>query len=227
MTRLRLRRLAATAARLIATAALVCAPGAQAAQTVALGLSLDANDITPNLNFNTGGAGGTPPFNPFSRVDLAVGDTLTLTLDFAGAQTLTLDSATQIWLSLFTTNPSQVVGTGSLTLLDVNGAAIETSVTKTTTEGLNHFGQSFSNLDFSSGLVGLTTLGGLRYSGMVVGYAEPGLTSRSYDTPSLVFNANGYSVGAVPEPSSGMLSLLALGAMAACSAVKRQQLRVR
>jgi hypothetical protein len=195
-------------------ATLLAASGAaHAASTVTVQTTLDLVDLIPNFSGFTAGVQGSPPFAPGFDVQLAEGDTFDFTIDFAGAQTLTIENLSFIWaFSYAAGDSSDVVGTGSLSLLDTAGVPLWTSNTKTSTEGSVHFGQFFFAADFP-GLPSSVTFGGLRYVGTVVDYVEPAVTVRTYSNPATFFNAASY-VAVVPEPGAAALMGLGLGLLA-------------
>jgi len=200
-----------------ATLSLVAAQAGAA--TVPVNVTLDVNDIVPGAAGFTGGVQNSPPFSPAYSVDLAVGDTLDFTIDFAGSQTLTINNLSMIWAFSYGGPSSSVTGTGTLSFLDTAGNSIFTSNSKTDTEGSAHFGQFFYNPSDFSGLPNPITFGGVRYVGTVDSYGTPGVTTRTYSIPAFYFNARSFtsSSGTVPDSSSaalifsaGILPLLAL-----------------
>ena len=193
--------------------AMTSAPALAATMTVST--SLDVADISAGLNGFTGGVQGTPPFTtPFS-VALAAGDTFDFSIDFLGDQTLTIVNPSLLWAFSYADVVSDVSGTGSLSLLDTQGAVLWTSSIKSDTEGIIHFGQNFGPGDFT-GLPGTVTFGGLRYVGTVDAYADPAVTVRTYDNPAFYFSADSFSVSAVPEPGTWALTALGLAAIGFC-----------
>lgn len=207
----------ATASLLLA---LTTAPALAA--TITVSTALDVAAINAGQNGFTGGVQGTPPFDaPFS-VTLAAGDTFDFSIDFLGAQTLTIVNPTSLWAFSYADLATEVTGTGTLSLLDSVGGVLWTSNVKTDTEGDAHFGQYFDASDFA-GLPGTVTFGGLRYVGTVNAYVDPTVTVRTYDTPAFYFNADSFSVSAVPEP--GTWSLTALGVLAIGLSKRRRRAR--
>lgn len=188
---------------------LAAAAPAAVAATAVVNVSLNVADVEPGKNGFTGGVQDSPPFGPAFNVSLAVGDSFDLTIDFVGNQTLTIQNLGSIWAFSYADQVSQVTGTGSLSLLDAQGVALYTSITKTTTEGDVHFGQDFSAADFA-GLPTSITIGGLRYVGTVDAYDAPVLVSRQYTSPALYFNAGSF-VASVPEPASWLMMAAGLG----------------
>jgi hypothetical protein len=196
-------------------ALLAAAPAAASAATVVVNQTLDLNQAgfaSSGFTYSPVSAAG-PPFS----VDIAEGDTFDLTIDFVGQQQLTLTGPVTIWALAYGSPVSQVTGTGTLSLLDTSGAVILTSNVKTDTEGDVHFGQYFNDPDFAGGLPGTLTFGGVHYVGTLDDYADPALTSRTYDQGvSLVLDARGISVSqGVPEPGAWAMALLGLAGIGA------------
>jgi hypothetical protein len=195
----------------IAVTGLALASGAGAA-TVAVNHTLDLTlaGLSP-VGFT--GVQGPPAFDEVAPVALGLGDTLDLTIDFKGSQSLTLLNASMMWAFAYADLQSRVTGTGQLSLLDSHGVAFLTSTWKTNSEGDFHFGQSFTVADFAGGLPGTLTFSGLRYVGTVEAYEAPGVTSRNYTMPAFYYDAN-TTVLAVPEPESVALMLAGLAGLA-------------
>ena len=201
----------------IATATLafgaLLAAGSANATTATVSLTLDLADLQPGLSGFTAGQQGTPPFSaPFS-VNVAEGDTLDLTLDFAGDQVLTINSMSFIWLFSYADGNSDVTASGTLSFLDTTGAPLWVSDVKVSTEGAAHLGQQFGPALFPT-LPSSFTFGGMRYVGTVLDYVNPDVTVRTYDNPAFYFNSGSYTVGVVPEPGAAVLMGLGLAAMA-------------
>jgi len=195
---------------------------AQAATvTVDQTLDLTAPKFIPGPGFQ--GWQDTPAFNGGLSFDLSEGDTLDYTIDFLGAQTLTLMNATSLWAFIYSGSPSSdVTGTGTLSLLDSNGDAFLTSNIKVSTEGSVHFGQDFGNADFAGGLAGSLMFSGLRYVGTLDDYVLDGTTTRSYNTPAFFLNADDAIVGGVvPEPATWAMMIIGFGA--AGSMIRRRK----
>ncbi|MBC7519624.1 MAG: PEPxxWA-CTERM sorting domain-containing protein [Sandarakinorhabdus sp.] len=164
-------------------------------------------------------AQGSPAFTPVSGT-LAVGDTLDFTINFKGAQTLTLVNPTLLWAYIYASTSSDVTGTGTLSLLGPGGAAFLTSTVKTDTEGVVHFGQNFGPGDFTA-LPAVLTFSGLHYVGTVDAYLA-GMTSRDYATPTFAFDADGHSTnGTVPEPASWAMLIAGFGLVGAAARRRR------
>jgi hypothetical protein len=156
---------------------------------------------------------GTPAFNGGFNVAIGEGDTFDLTVDFLGAQTLTVSGLSQVWAYSYSEPiSSMVTGTGTFSFLDASGTAFLTSDTKTDTEQSFHFGQQFFGSDFSGGLPGSITFWGVRYVGTLDDYVENGVTTRNYNTPAFYLTGTAV-VGAVPEPETYAMLLVGLGLM--------------
>lgn len=209
-----------TPAALVATT-LAAAGLALPAQAVTLQIPtvIDVTlDLTQVTETNPGfwGAAGAPAFTPAqASFTLAEGDDFTMTVDFAGAQTLTVTDLSFLWAFFYTNGAgSEVEGLGQISLLDADGNAFATSEFKSTIEGQAHFGQQFSGSDFATPLPGSVSFHGVRYQGTLVDYLEDGVTEREYGTPAFYLTG---SVVAVPEPGSWALmaaGLALLGSLA-------------
>jgi hypothetical protein len=176
-------------------------------------VTLDLTQVT-ETNPSFWGAGGAPAFTPGSAsFTLAEGDSFSMTVDFAGTQTLTVTDLGFLWAFFYSGAPSsEVEGLGTISLLDADGNAFATSTSKTTFEGSVHFGQQFNGSDFTTPLPGTVSFHGVRYEGTLVDYLEPGVTEREYTTPA--FYVAG-SVVAVPEPGTWALMAAGLGLLGA------------
>lgn len=206
MTLIPLRGIAA------ATLAVLGLAGGASATTVTVNQTLDltlAGFTTPGFTYAP-----TTAFSPAFSVQLVVGDTFDFTIDFLGAQALTLSNPTLLWAYAYAAQSSDVTGTGQLSLLDAAGVAFMSSNMKTDTEGAVHFGQYFNSSDFTGGLPTTLTFSGVRYVGTVDAYVEPGLTARTHDSASFAFTADAHLISAVPEPESVLLMLAGLGVVA-------------
>ena len=168
----------------------------------------DPGLVGPVRLYRRAGLAGLHFSTPCS-VQIAVGDTIDFSIDFAGQQTLTLTDVSTIWAFSDSGYPvSDVTGTGTLSLLDSAGNAFLTSNVKTDTEGSIHFGQQFSSSGFTGGVPASVTFCGVRYYGMLGAYVAPNLTVRDYDLPALFFTAGSNTVGLVPEPSAYAMMLV-------------------
>lgn len=147
---------------------------------------------------------GTPAFDGGFNVAIAEGDTFDFTIDFLGTQTLTINNPTSVWAFSFADQGSEVTGTGTFSFLDAAGLPILTSNTKTDTESFIHFGQYFTESDFAGGLPSSITFSGVRYSGTLDDYIDPGVTTRNYNIPA-------FYISAVPEPETYAMLLAGLG----------------
>ena len=123
-----------------------------------------------------------------------MGDTLDLTIDFAGLQQLTVTNLEVIFASIWTTNGQQganITQTGTVSFLSASGSTIYTTPVNTTFDGTVHAGQYLGPNQGDLGPVPSTlTFGGVRYVGTVDAYTD-GYTTRNYDTP--VFYVHGAS----------------------------------
>ncbi len=197
------------------------AAGLAHADTATINLTLDASQIADTGNGFTGSAQGAPAFSPPVSFSLAEGDTMDYTVQFLPGQSLTLVNPTTLWSFIFADTSTDVTGTGTLSLLDGNGAALFTSLSKTDTEGVAHFGQYFSPDDFV-GLPGTITFSGLHYVGTVVDYVDPAITTRNYAEPNFSFSADSFTT-AVPVPEPGTWGLLTAGMAALVWLTRRRR----
>lgn len=147
---------------------------------------------------------GTPAFDGGFNVAIAEGDTFDFTIDFLGSQTLTVNNPTMVWAFSFADQGSEVTGTGTFSFLDAAGLPFLTSSTKTDTEASVHFGQFFHESDFAGGFPSSITFSGVRYSGTLNDYIQPGVITRNYDSPA-------FYISAVPEPETYVMLLAGLG----------------
>jgi hypothetical protein len=185
-----------------------------AANTAVVSVTLDTSSIVRGTGQgeDTGTAiGGFSPAT-FSVV-LEAGDTLDLTIAFADQQMLTIDSLDRIWAYAVADRNSPVRGTGTFQFLAADGSVLLESVQKTNVESSVHFGQLFVADEFP-GLPQSITFSGVRYVGTVDEYLEPGVVSRTYDSPGFAFDAADFSA-AVPEPAGWALMLAGAGLLAA------------
>jgi hypothetical protein len=188
-------------------AAVVLAAGlalpAHAAGAV-LDLSFDlAQPVSTNPSF--WGGQGYPAFSAPYEIMLAEGDSLDLTIDFLGDQTLTLTNTFYLWAFSYAQEPAtDVLGVGTVSLLGADGQAFFTSSVSQTLESSAHFGQQFFQQDFNGELTGTVVVYGIRYQGTVLDYAAEGVTSRSYYMPAMYVGADAV-VASVPEPGSWAL----------------------
>jgi hypothetical protein len=212
-----------------ASAALLLASGAAQAANVTLNETLDISQPQNGGAFS--GWRGFGVFSPSYSFDLAVGDTVDMTVDFVGEQSLTLVNVSTLWLFNFVTagDAQDVNATGTLQLLDTQGNVILQSNSLTDSEGSAHFGQFFGPGDFAV-LPNTITFGGLRYQGTLNAYEAnnpdetPGVTSRTYGDPDFAFTADSAVVnGAVPEPATWALMLGGFGLAGA--ALRRRRAR--
>ena len=206
MQRCRMLLRAATAAAVAATCSAAAAANVEVTETLDL-----AQVSISGTGFLVADA---PAFAPGPTFSLAVGDTLSLTIDFAGSQTLTISGPTFIWAYVYAnTVNSDVSQTGTMSFLDAAGHVLASSSAKTDIEGAAHVGQQFLSDSFA-GLPPQLTFYRLRYDGTLDAYLEPGVTTRTYTTPVLDLRA--VSV-AVPEPATFALMLGGLGLLVAAA----------
>lgn len=212
-----MRHLSAFTATLIAIASAGPASAASlAGNRVILNLTLDTSGIVM-IAPDYFGAQGTPAFTSEQSFSLAVGAALDDTISFLPGQPLTLSQATGFWALVYATSGGSQHAdmTGSLRLLDAQGAALYTSDPYTDVEGLVHVGQFFSANQFP-GLTDPVTFHGVRYEGTVNSYTpdvpgtDPLITSRDYQQPGFY-----YTTSAVPEPASVLTLLAGLGLLGA------------
>jgi hypothetical protein len=189
---------------------------------LAWALPASAANVSVNTTLDLTLGGPNPPwafeardaaFSPAFSVDLAEGDSFDFTIDFLGDQTLTLTNMTFAWAFSYANLVSDVVGTGQMQLLDTDGQVLFASTVKTNQEGEVHFGQQFSGGEFT-GLPTTFTIGGLRYTATVDDYIAPGVTTKTYAQPSLIFQADS-AVVAVPEPATAALMLAGVAGLLA------------
>lgn len=151
---------------------------------------------------------------------LAVGDTLTLNIDFAGNQTLKVFNPLNIMAMVMATDADCVTftGTGSVSFANAKGPL--TSGTHTDTMGCSHFGNQFETAAITTG-PGVVEFSGLSFSMTVDAYDT--VSTRQYQQSWLQMAAEGYAIGQindVPEPAS--LGLIGLGIAGLMLARKRK-----
>jgi hypothetical protein len=192
---------------------------ALAGNTAVVEVTLDTSFIQRGSNPDEFTGNATGGFSPPFSVDLAAGDTLDMTIDFAGSQTLTIDGLDTIWAFSFANLESDVDGNGRFQFLGADGSVLLESLQKSSVEGAVHFGQSFFADDFQN-LPNRITFSGVRYVGTVVSYLDPGVASRTYDAPGFAFDAVSFTT-AVPEPGTWALMLVGAGVLAATARRRR------
>lgn len=156
-------------------------------------------------------------------VTLAVGDTVHLTYDFAGDQTLKMFKPFDIfgWLGASDMDCTEFQASGTLQFLHGRGPV--RPVTKTETSECLQFGLTFASSDFTSKQGGMIEFSGLDFVMSVDSYNNR--FSRDYSGPVLFLRADAFDIGRegdayVPEPAS--LGLVGLG-MAAFAAARRRK----
>ncbi|MBX3486246.1 PEP-CTERM sorting domain-containing protein [Phenylobacterium sp.] len=200
----------------VAALGLLAAGAPAQAATVVLELTLDLATPQDAGCCFTAGWRGFGSFSPESSFSLEAGDTLDYTIRFGAGQTLTLIDPTFFWAFWYGDASSDVNATGSLELLDADGAVLFATTAKTDDEGSAHFGQQFSDGDFG-GLPSSVTFAGLRYVGTLNSYAEPDVTTRLYYDPQVLFSAGEaqVGVGTVPEPAAWALMVVGFAGLGA------------
>ena len=152
---------------LAATAAALAIAGSASAATVTMTATADlslANITSTSIEAGDyfSQADALPLTTP---VDVAVGDTFVVDIDFLGDQTLTITDLSVAWPLVITTNygqPSSIDMTGTLELLALNGSVVA-SASKSDSNSAIHIAQFFSGADF-----GNPALSG--YTGSAVSY---------------------------------------------------------
>jgi hypothetical protein len=151
-------------------------------------------------------------------VTLAVGDTVHLTYDFAGDQTLKMYKPFDIfgWLSASDMGCTEFQATGSLQF--VNGRGPVRAVSKTETSECLQFGLTFDSSEFTSKSGGMIEFSGLDFVMSIDAYNNR--NSRDYTGPLLFLRAGAFDIGRegdayVPEPASFGLVGLGVAALAA------------
>ena len=158
-------------------------------------------------------------------VSLAVGDTVNLSYDFAGNQTLKMFNPGQIfgWLGANDGGCTYFQATGTLSF--VNGKGPVRSAGATQSSACVHFGLIFDSYDFTSASEPIE-FSGMNFSMTVDSYDN--LASRNYGGPWLMMQAGRFEIGTeaadVPEPAT--FGLLGVG-IAALAATRRRKLSAK
>ena len=204
-------------------AALLATAGSAAADTKIVNLTLDLNAQCITCGYIEAGPGFTQ--GPFS-VDLAIGDTLDLTVDFLADQQLTVTnlSATfpSIWTNAQYTDSANITQSGTLSFLNSLGSAIYTSPVISKTNCCVHAGQYVNGSELP-GLPLTFTFSSVRWLGTVDGY-DGGYTTRNYTHPVFFVVAGSTlisSSGAIPEPATWAMMIIGFGA--AGSMIRRRK----
>ena len=176
------------------------------------------NQTVDLTQFNLAG-GNIQKFYGGTPLTLNIGDTLNLSYDFLGNQTLIMNAPSYIygWVAA-SSGSTSFTSTGSMTLVGATGPVKTAS--ETATDGCAHFGNTFFANQFTTA-PGPISFSGMQFSMTVDAYTGD-LTTRDYSGPWLVMGGSGMSIGsAIPEP--GSIALLGLGLAALAFAGKRKR----
>ena len=202
--------------------AILAAPSHAAVITVNQTLDLTAAKSATAAGFQ--GWSGTPAFSGGINVDIAEGDTLDLTIDFLGDQTLTVTGLKWVWALLNAGQGNDVSGSSSFSFLNAAGQSF-LGDQKVSRYGSLNIGDSFftSFGAFNGALPSPITFSGIHYVGTVDDYiassGQVSITSRNYSSASFYF---GTAVGGsavvgtapVPEPETYAMMMAGLGLLA-------------
>lgn len=154
---------------------------------------------------------------------IGVGDTVDLTINFTGGQSVTIDNANALWTGLFVGRaPYETVTTsGTMTMQGAFGPAI---VSQSVTQGNQyvHIGSYYSPVATASGPIGFNSLRQV----FTVDSDQFG-TQRDYVQSFFYFQGDltpGGGGGAVPEPASWAMMVAGFGLVGA--ALRRRVTRV-
>ncbi len=190
------------------------------AATVTVNQTLDLTQAKSATADGFQGWSGTPAFSGSVDVSVAEGDTLDLTIDFLGSQTLTVTGLKWVWALLNAGQGNDVSGSSSFSFLNAAGQSFLTDQ-KVSRYGTLNIGDSFfTNFGaFNGALPSPITFSGIHYVGTVDDYialsGQASITSRTYNSASFYF---GTAVGGsaivstapVPEPEIFVMMIAGL-----------------
>lgn len=192
--------------RLMTALVLAASMAAQAA-TYDLHLPLDASQLKPGL-LSGGDAAGTVTLRP--------GDTLAVEIAFLPGQRLEVNQPLSFAVVTASTDLGASIDFDLVNSLTLRGAQGQALLQGTATQTAN--GNALQALFFGSQLgvpmTGSLSLTGLSFTMTVQSYGD-GATSHTFAGPQLAIIAGGLSssVSPVPEPGSGALTFVGLGAL--------------
>lgn len=215
---------AVTAAAVVLSAAW---PGVASAAVVSLNNTLDVTqpslDDGSFLFYNAG-----PSFGIVPAITVAEGDTFQWTLDFLGDQSITIANIEFVVLHLLVdpngaNASSDVASTGALSFLGSTGETLFSSTLYSDVSGVIHVGQGFGTSQLPTAPATFTFYG-VRYEGVVDDYLVPGVTTRTYNSPSLLLLAgDAHPNAGVTEPSTWALMILGFGGAGAALRTRRSR----